>query len=60
MINGRFVVFGSPNYLKSQYGHGYTVTIKQTREANKDQNKNIIGLMNSIIPQALLVHTDGE
>ena len=29
MINGRFVVFGSPNYLKTQYGHGYTVSIKQ-------------------------------
>ena len=28
MINGRFVVFGSPNYLKNQYGHGYTVSIK--------------------------------
>ena len=23
MINGRFVVFGSPNYLKNEYGHGY-------------------------------------
>jgi len=28
MINGRFVVFGSPNYLKNQYGHGYTFTIR--------------------------------
>ena len=28
MINGRFVVFGSPNYLKTQYGHGYTVSIR--------------------------------
>ena len=27
MINGRFVVFGSPNYLKTQYGHGYTIEI---------------------------------
>lgn len=32
MINGRFVVFGSPNYLKTQYGHGYTISIKQTKE----------------------------
>ena len=28
MINGRFVVFGSPNYLKTQYGHGYSISIK--------------------------------
>ena len=28
MINGRFVVFGSPNYLKTTYGKGYTVSIK--------------------------------
>ena len=28
MINGRFVVFGSPNYLKTTYGQGYTVSIK--------------------------------
>jgi len=28
MVNGRFVVFGSPNYLKNKYGHGYTITMK--------------------------------
>lgn len=31
MINGRFVVFGSPNYLKTAYGHGYTIEIVQER-----------------------------
>lgn len=27
MINGRFVVFGSPNYLMEAYGLGYMFTI---------------------------------
>jgi ABC-type multidrug transport system ATPase subunit len=28
MINGRFVVFGSPGHLKSTYGQGYSVNFK--------------------------------
>ena len=32
MINGRFVVFGSPNYLKSVYGHGYNVSVKWIKD----------------------------
>lgn len=28
MINGRFVVYGSPSYLKNTYGTGYTVRVK--------------------------------
>ena len=28
MINGRFVCYGSPGYLKSHYGQGYTVVLK--------------------------------
>jgi ABC-type multidrug transport system ATPase subunit len=27
MINGRFVVFGSPNYLMATYGLGYSFTV---------------------------------
>ena len=27
MINGRFVVYGSPGHLKSTYGMGYTVVL---------------------------------
>jgi len=27
MINGRFTVLGSPNYLKAHYGNGYSMTI---------------------------------
>ena len=30
-INGRFVVFGTPNYLKTQYGHGYSFELKQEK-----------------------------
>jgi hypothetical protein len=26
MINGRFVVFGSPDYLMEKYGRGYLFT----------------------------------
>jgi ATP-binding cassette, subfamily A (ABC1), member 3 len=36
MINGRFVIVGSPNYLKSVYGHGYNVSVKQTKQAFND------------------------
>ena len=62
MINGRFVVFGSPNYLKNQYGHGYTVSIKQTEKMFKDNDKNIIQKMKepNRIPQAELIHTEGK
>ena len=28
MINGRFVVMGSPGYLKDQYGSGYVINFK--------------------------------
>lgn len=28
MVNGRFVVYGSPGHLKDQYGQGYLVTMK--------------------------------
>ena len=27
MINGRFVVYGSPSYLKTNYGLGYSITV---------------------------------
>jgi ABC-type multidrug transport system ATPase subunit len=30
MINGRFVVYGSPGHLKDAYGHGYSLVIKQS------------------------------
>lgn len=28
MVNGRFVVYGSPGHLKSNYGSGYRVTLQ--------------------------------
>lgn len=36
MINGRFVCYGSPGYLKSRYGKGYTIWIKNFNERNSD------------------------
>jgi ABC-type multidrug transport system ATPase subunit len=33
MINGRFVIFGSPNYLMEAYGLGYMFTITVNSEA---------------------------
>lgn len=60
MINGRFVVFGSPNYLKTQYGSGYTVQIKQTVDNFNNEDKNIISLVETLFPDdSLLVHSDG-
>ena len=32
MINGKFVCYGSPGYLKSKYGQGYQVTIKHSEK----------------------------
>jgi len=34
MINGRFVVYGSPGQLKSKYGTGYLVSIKHVMQEN--------------------------
>lgn len=59
MINGRFVVFGSPNYMKNAYGHGYTISVKQTRENFNDQNMNILNVIQTLMPRAILVHTEG-
>lgn len=28
MINGRFVVYGSPGHLKDSYGKGYTINLR--------------------------------
>ena len=60
MINGRFVIYGSPNYLKNQYGHGYTISIKQSREAFADPQRNIMNVIQTLIPQASLIHSDGD
>lgn len=60
MINGRFVVFGSPNYLKTQYGSGYTVQIKQTVDNFNNEETNIIKQIETLFPDSLLVHSDGQ
>lgn len=56
MINGRFVVFGSPNYLKTQYGQGYSVEITQERSAFNNPSTTITTLIGQRIPAAELVH----
>lgn len=56
MINGRFVVLGSPNYLKTQYGHGYTIEIQQENSLFKRQDTNIHTIIKQRIPTALLIH----
>lgn len=35
MVNGRFVVYGTPSHLKQTYGHGYTLIIKQDAQQVK-------------------------
>ncbi len=45
MINGRFVVFGSPNYLTTQYGRGYTIELTQDRAKFRDQQTCILNLI---------------
>ena len=45
MINGRFVVFGSPNYLKTQYGQGYSIELVQERSAFNNPQTRITDLI---------------
>lgn len=59
MINGRFVVVGSPNYLKTTYGHGYNLTIRQTRQDFNNPTNNICENIKVLMPQAALVHSEG-
>ena len=33
MVNGRFVCYGSPSYLKTQYGQGYSIILKHITPA---------------------------
>jgi len=48
MINGRFVVMGSPGYLKDQYGSGYIITVQSiVPEAQIDEylQQNFNGIL---------------
>lgn len=56
MINGRFVVFGSPNYLKTQYGQGYTVEIIQERQMFENPETDVRRYIAQQIPSAELIH----
>ena len=38
MINGRFAVYGSPGHLKTNYGLGYSVSVKYTNQVNEVKN----------------------
>ena len=60
MINGRFVVFGSPNYLKTQYGHGYTIELTQERAKFRDQETCILNLFREQIPAAELIFDSSQ
>ena len=55
MINGRFVVFGSPNYLKTQYGQGYTIELQQERSQFNNPSTKITDLIAREIPGAELI-----
>jgi len=39
MINGRFVVYGSPGHLKAEYGTGYAISVKFMEEKRDEVNK---------------------
>jgi len=55
MINGRFVVFGSPNYLKTSYGQGYTIEILQDRQKLGESEHDVRKLVSERIPAAELL-----
>lgn len=52
MINGRFVVYGSPGHLKQAYGHGYTLIIKQNEE--QTEIFRVPDYLESVLPKATL------
>lgn len=55
MVNGRFVVVGSPNYLKTAYGQGYTVILQQEKEKYENASTNINTVMKQMLPEAEFV-----
>jgi ABC-type multidrug transport system ATPase subunit len=59
MINGRFVVMGSPGYLKDQYGTGYVINFKPiVPEAQIDEY--LQQTFNGILEKKESVQTDEE
>jgi len=38
MINGRFVVYGSPGHLKSEYGLGYSISMMSVGDTTAMNN----------------------
>ena len=44
MINGRFVIYGTPSYLKEKYGYGYIVkmVVKCTNEQLEIEMKSCL------------------
>lgn len=60
MINGRFVVYGTPNYLKTQYGQGYTIELKQDRQKFENQETSVKTLIAQTIPAAELIFNSLE
>ena len=42
MINGRFVVYGTPSYLKSTYGSGYQIKMKFHSERLMELNQYVV------------------
>merc|ERR1712156_66872 len=55
-INGRFVVFGTPNYLKTQYGQGYTIELKQDKAKFDNAQTNVRRIVSQPLPSAELIH----
>jgi len=49
MINGRFVCYGTPGYLKEHYGQGYRFTLKQTKEQSEEVGEEL----NTIVLKSL-------
>lgn len=60
MINGRFVVYGTPNYLKTQYGQGYTIELKQDRQKFENHETSVKTLIAQTIPAAELIFNSLE
>ena len=58
MINGSFVCYDSPGYLKSQYGKGYNVSVKSKTfdQAQEYLNEKILKRILQKLKQLVVVH----
>merc|ERR1712157_319617 len=52
MINGRFVVYGSPSFLRNKYGQGYQISVTQKNQLFQAPETSILNRIRQYLPYA--------